>query len=62
MTSCIIHVHVHGHDTFAILKDNTGWAAARNIFGKDIHHILCRWHIERCVNMVHVSYIVNSPV
>ena len=26
--------------------DNTGWSAARNVFG-DIKHLLCRWHVDR---------------
>ncbi|XP_065899007.1 uncharacterized protein [Dysidea avara] len=26
--------------------DNTGWSAARNVFG-EIRHLLCRWHVDR---------------
>ena len=27
--------------------DNTGWAAFRAVFGEDVHHLLCKWHVHR---------------
>ena len=32
--------------------DNTGWSAAREVFGNDLKRILCRWHVDR-----HVVYL-----
>lgn len=27
--------------------DNTGWSAAKEVFGRGLRHILCRWHVDR---------------
>ena len=27
--------------------DNTGWTAAKRVYGEDMRHILCHWHVDR---------------
>ncbi|XP_065910037.1 uncharacterized protein [Dysidea avara] len=27
--------------------DNVGWKAAQVVFGQGLHHLLCRWHLDR---------------
>ena len=28
-------------------NDNAGWAAFRAVFGEDVNHLLCKWHVRR---------------
>ena len=35
--------------TCILTTDNMGWSAAREVFGNDLKHILCRWHVDRYV-------------
>lgn len=32
-----------------IMTDNTGWNAASSVYGSDLRHLLCHWHVDRCV-------------
>lgn len=27
--------------------DNTGWCAIQAVFGSDVKHILCKWHVDQ---------------
>ena len=45
----MLHIHVH-----VLPTDNTGWSAAREVFGSDLKHILCRWHVDRYVTHTRV--------
>lgn len=59
-TCMIVHNSVHTllilHMHNIIHADNTGWSAAREVFGSDVKHILCRWHVDRLVEcIVHCS-------
>ena len=31
----------------SIQPDNTGWSAAERVFGGDIKHLLCHWHVDQ---------------
>ena len=53
------NTHTHTHHKLKVnivshYTDNTGWSAAREVFGNDLKHILCRWHVDR-----HVAYLHN---
>ena len=43
--------------------DNAGWTAAQNVFGSDIKHLLCRWHIDKYVHArIHVCRHVRPKL
>ena len=29
------------------ILDNTGWSAIQSVFGGDVKHLLCKWHIDQ---------------
>ena len=31
--------------------DNVGWRAAQEVFGQGLHHLLCRWHLDKYVKL-----------
>jgi len=38
-----------------ITLDNVGWKAAQEVFGQGLHHLLCRWHLDKYVSPVRVA-------
>ena len=57
----MVLMETHEHYIYIIYSklfslDNTGWNAAQNVFGEDIKHLLCSWHVHRLVDSYkHVS-------
>jgi hypothetical protein len=49
---------------YSVVVDNTGWSAAKGVFGDSLKHLLCHWHVDRYYHMfseiillyMHVSY------
>ena len=33
--------------SYTYVIDNTGWVAARKVFGDSVRHLLCSWHVHR---------------
>lgn len=29
------------------IKDNTGWNAASTVYGQELRHLLCHWHVDQ---------------
>ncbi len=32
---------------YSVVIDNTGWSAAKGVFGDSLKHLLCHWHVDR---------------
>ena len=41
-SSCSQHVQLYQ-------IDNTGWKAAHDVYGAELRHLLCRWHVDKYV-------------
>ena len=32
---------------YSAVVDDTGWSAAKAVFGDSLKHLLCHWHVDR---------------
>jgi len=42
--------------SLCVTSDNVGWKAAQEVFGQRLHHLLCRWYLDKYVFAVYVSF------
>ena len=42
--------------------DNSGWAAFRKVFGEEVHHLLCIWHVHRAWRRKLHNLLRHNPV
>jgi len=35
------------HHITTSISDNTGWSAAQAVYGEQLKHLLCLWHVDR---------------
>ena len=40
--------------------DNAGWNAAKNVFGSDLRHFLCIWHVHKNWHLKIQQYIKDK--
>ncbi len=45
------------NDNISIYTDNTVWLAIKSVYG-DIKHLLCYWHVERCLE-INYYWVLN---
>ena len=50
---------VSGNKTLA---DNTGWCAIQAVYGRDVKHLVCKWHVDQYVFFVLSGHCNSSLV
>lgn len=45
--TCLVSSMIILYANYSVTVDNTGWSAAKGVFGDSLKHLLCHWHVDR---------------